>query len=102
MAVILQPNPITPDERMGLQLGALTIVTDAGAESLHRRPARAARLRVSDAATHTSAWIGRALPRFEDERFLTGAANYVDDLQRPGMLHATFARSPVNGPSQNV
>jgi Xaa-Pro aminopeptidase len=38
MAVVLQPNPITPDERMGLQLGALTIVTDAGAESLHRVP----------------------------------------------------------------
>ena len=38
MAVVLQPNPITPDERMGLQLGALTIVTDNGAEALHRVP----------------------------------------------------------------
>jgi Xaa-Pro dipeptidase len=38
MAVALQPNPITPDERMGLQLGALTIVTDDGAESLHHVP----------------------------------------------------------------
>ncbi len=38
MAIVIQPNPITPDERMGLQLGALTIVTDAGAESLHRVP----------------------------------------------------------------
>jgi Xaa-Pro aminopeptidase len=38
MAVVLQPNPITPDERMGLQLGALTIVRDEGAESLHRVP----------------------------------------------------------------
>ena len=38
MAVVLQPNPITPDERMGLQLGALTIVTDSGAESLHHVP----------------------------------------------------------------
>jgi Xaa-Pro dipeptidase len=37
-AVVLQPNPITPDERMGLQLGALTIVTEGGAESLHRIP----------------------------------------------------------------
>ena len=37
-AVVLQPNPITPDERMGLQLGALTIVTDSGAESLHHVP----------------------------------------------------------------
>jgi Xaa-Pro aminopeptidase len=38
MAVVLQPNPITPYERKGLQLGALTIVTDAGAEWLHRVP----------------------------------------------------------------
>jgi Xaa-Pro dipeptidase len=38
MAVVVQPNPVTPDERMGLQLGALTVVTDAGAESLHRVP----------------------------------------------------------------
>jgi Xaa-Pro dipeptidase len=37
-AIVIQPNPITPDERMGLQLGALTVVTDAGAESLHAVP----------------------------------------------------------------
>jgi Xaa-Pro dipeptidase len=38
MAVVLQPNPITPDERMGLQLGALTIVREDGAECLHEIP----------------------------------------------------------------
>lgn len=38
MAVVIQPNPITPDERMGLQLGALTVVTSRGAESLHSVP----------------------------------------------------------------
>jgi Xaa-Pro dipeptidase len=38
MAIVIQPNPITPDERMGLQLGALTIVHDDGAESLHAVP----------------------------------------------------------------
>jgi Xaa-Pro aminopeptidase len=38
MAIVIQPNPITPDERMGLQLGALTIVRDEGAESLHTVP----------------------------------------------------------------
>jgi Xaa-Pro aminopeptidase len=37
-AVVIQPNPITPDERMGLQLGALTIVRDDGAECLHTVP----------------------------------------------------------------
>jgi Xaa-Pro dipeptidase len=38
MTIVIQPNPITPDERMGLQLGALTVVTDVGAESLHAIP----------------------------------------------------------------
>jgi Xaa-Pro dipeptidase len=38
MAVVVQPNPITPDERMGLQLGALTVVADGGARSLHQVP----------------------------------------------------------------
>jgi Xaa-Pro dipeptidase len=37
-AIVIQPNPITPDERMGLQLGALTIVRDGGAECVHRVP----------------------------------------------------------------
>jgi Xaa-Pro dipeptidase len=34
-AVVIQPNPVTPDERMGLQLGELTVVREGGAESLH-------------------------------------------------------------------
>jgi Xaa-Pro aminopeptidase len=38
MAIVIQPNPITPDEQMGLQLGALTIVGDEGAECLHQVP----------------------------------------------------------------
>lgn len=38
MGVVVQPNPITPDERMGLQLGELTIVRSDRAESLHSVP----------------------------------------------------------------
>ncbi len=38
MTIVIQPNPITPDERMGLQLGALTVVGYSGAVSLHRIP----------------------------------------------------------------
>jgi len=38
MAVVVQPNPITPDERMGLQLGQLAIVRAGGAETLHTVP----------------------------------------------------------------
>jgi Xaa-Pro aminopeptidase len=37
-AIVVQPNPITPDERMGIQLGALTVVRDDGAECLHSIP----------------------------------------------------------------
>jgi hypothetical protein len=38
MAVVVQPNPITPDERMGLQLGQLAVVHAGGAETLHAVP----------------------------------------------------------------
>jgi Xaa-Pro aminopeptidase len=38
MAIVIQSNPITPDERMGIQLGALTVVRDDGAECLHDIP----------------------------------------------------------------
>ena len=39
-------------------------------------------------------YFGQPLRRREDERFLTGAGNYVDDMAVPGMVHAVFARSP--------
>lgn len=42
----------------------------------------------------TRGWIGRALPRAEDARFLTGAATFVDDLRFDDLLHAAFVRSP--------
>jgi len=38
--------------------------------------------------------VGRALARTEDARFLTGSAMFVDDLKRPGQLHAVVVRSP--------
>lgn len=36
--VVLQPSPVTRDERMGLQVGAAAVVRDDGAESLHTVP----------------------------------------------------------------
>jgi aerobic carbon-monoxide dehydrogenase large subunit len=39
--------------------------------------------------------IGAPLRRTEDPRFLLGRGNYVDDLQRAGILHAAFFRSDV-------
>lgn len=38
MVVVIQPNLITADEQMGLQVGSMLLVTDRGAESLHGYP----------------------------------------------------------------
>ena len=35
MTVVVQPNVVTPDERAGVQVGELLLVTDAGTERLH-------------------------------------------------------------------
>ena len=42
----------------------------------------------------TQGYIGAPIRRKEDVRFLTGQANYLDDIKRPGMLHAAILRSP--------
>ncbi len=38
--------------------------------------------------------IGHSVKRQEDERFIRGRGNYVDDVVLPGMLHLEFLRSP--------
>jgi carbon-monoxide dehydrogenase large subunit len=38
--------------------------------------------------------IGARLARKEDQRFLRGKGNYVDDINRPGQTYAAFVRSP--------
>jgi aerobic carbon-monoxide dehydrogenase large subunit len=40
-------------------------------------------------------WTGQPARRVEDERLLTGAGRYVDDIVLPGMLHLVAVRSPV-------
>jgi carbon-monoxide dehydrogenase large subunit len=40
------------------------------------------------------AFIGTAVKRKEDFRFLTGGGNYTDDINRPGQTHAYIVRSP--------
>ena len=42
----------------------------------------------------TATGIGARAARKEDRRFLTGNGRYVDDIDRPGQLHAVLARSP--------
>ncbi|WP_333734409.1 xanthine dehydrogenase family protein molybdopterin-binding subunit [Streptomyces sp. IBSBF 3010] len=39
-------------------------------------------------------WIGRAVPRVEDDRLLRGNGRYVDDIALPGGVEAAFLRSP--------
>ncbi|WP_123027215.1 xanthine dehydrogenase family protein molybdopterin-binding subunit [Mycolicibacterium stellerae] len=39
-------------------------------------------------------YAGARIPRVEDTRLLTGHGTFVDDVSRPGMLHACFVRSP--------
>ena len=38
--------------------------------------------------------VGERIRRTEDPRLITGSATYVDDITRPGMLHAAVLRSP--------
>jgi carbon-monoxide dehydrogenase large subunit len=39
-------------------------------------------------------WLGRSIKRKEDDRFIQGRGNYVDDINLPGMLHMAILRSP--------
>ena len=38
--------------------------------------------------------IGQSVLRKEDFRFLTGAGNYTDDINRPNQCYAVLVRSP--------
>lgn len=40
-------------------------------------------------------FVGQSVTRIEDERLLTGAGTFVADVDPPGVLHATFVRSPL-------
>jgi carbon-monoxide dehydrogenase large subunit len=39
-------------------------------------------------------WLGQSIKRKEDDRFIQGRGNYVDDIRLPGMLHMAILRSP--------
>ena len=39
-------------------------------------------------------YTGQSIKRFEDHRLLTGQSSFVDDMKRPGLLHALIIRSP--------
>ncbi len=48
----------------------------------------------SPRTTMSIRYFGAPIPRSEDSRLLTGKALFIDDVDLPGMLHATFVRSP--------
>ncbi len=50
---------------------------------------------VQDEAQHEGTrWLGRSVKRKEDERFVRGKGNYIDDIRLPGMRHMAILRSP--------
>ena len=46
-------------------------------------------------STGAARYAGSRVLRVEDPRLLTGHSTFVDDVVRPGMLHACFVRSPL-------
>jgi aerobic carbon-monoxide dehydrogenase large subunit len=46
------------------------------------------------ATAHEIRGMGHSVPRKEDQRFIRGKGNYVDDVSLPGMLHLELLRSP--------
>jgi len=46
------------------------------------------------ARTNNGSWVGKALPRKEDNRLLRGRGKFVDDIKLRDMLYLKFVRSP--------
>src|ERR687888_1075357 len=42
----------------------------------------------------TTGWLGRSVRRKEDDRFIVGRGNYIEDIKLPRMLHMAILRSP--------
>ncbi|MCC6777625.1 MAG: xanthine dehydrogenase family protein molybdopterin-binding subunit [Hyphomicrobiales bacterium] len=42
-----------------------------------------------------SSYLGRSVPRLEDDRLLRGRGRFVEDIALPGLLQVAFVRSPI-------
>jgi len=42
----------------------------------------------------SSKWLGKSVKRKEDDRFIAGRGNYIEDIKLPAMLHMAILRSP--------
>ena len=49
---------------------------------------------LTNLSARTGPFIGRAMPRFEDLRFVRGSGNYTDDVSLPDQSYAAFVRAP--------
>src|SRR3954469_8470247 len=45
-------------------------------------------------AERRAPYIGRWMPRLEDQRLITGQGRYTDDISFPDQVHGIFVRSP--------
>src|SRR6476469_3496418 len=60
-----------------------------------RRVGRRGGEAMTDTAIPAQRYVGASVKRSEDPRILTGRGRYIDDVQLPGMLYATFVRSTM-------
>ena len=44
--------------------------------------------------TEHGGWLGQSVKRKEDDRFIVGAGNYIEDIKLPNMLYMAILRSP--------
>src|SRR3984893_7745402 len=61
----------------------------------HRRARRPEEVSMAVEEKQAASWLGQSIKRKEDDRFLQGRGNYVDDVHLPGMLHMAILRSPL-------
>src|ERR1700730_7156368 len=61
----------------------------------HRRARRPEEGSMAGEEKQAASWLGQSIKRKEDDRFLQGRGNYVDDVHLPGMLHMAILRSPL-------
>ena len=47
-----------------------------------------------EAGVSAGRFVGRPVPRREDDRILRGGTRYLDDIDAPGVAHVAFVRSP--------
>ena len=48
----------------------------------------------TETETEHGGWLGRSIKRKEDDRFIVGRGNYIEDIVLPHMLHMAILRSP--------